>query len=91
MAKREGKKNKKSPPVAELSRLQSELQRITVRLESCERELAESTDQQTATSEVSSAIARAAVELPPVYQAILANTTRLCEAHIAALFLYNHN
>ncbi len=34
-------------------------------------------------------IARAPVELAPVYQAILANTTRLCEANIAALFLYD--
>ena len=31
-------------------------------------------------------IAHSPVELQPVYQAILANTTRLCEANIAALF-----
>ena len=34
-------------------------------------------------------IAHSPVELQPVYQAILGNTTRLCEANIAALFLYD--
>jgi signal transduction histidine kinase len=34
-------------------------------------------------------IAHSPVELQPVYQAILSNTTRLCEANIAALFLHD--
>jgi signal transduction histidine kinase len=42
-----------------------------------------------ATSEVLNIIAHSPVELQPVYQAILSNTTRLCEANIAALFLYD--
>ncbi|MGB7949580.1 MAG: GAF domain-containing protein [Candidatus Binatia bacterium] len=53
------------------------------------RELAEALEQQTATSEILNVIARSPVELQPVYQAILANTTCLCEANIAALFLYD--
>ena len=53
------------------------------------QELKESLEQQTATSKILEVIARAPVELPPVYQAILANTTRLCDANIAALFLYD--
>ena len=53
------------------------------------RDLTEALEQQTATSEVLNVIAHSPVELQPVYQAILANTTRLCEANIAALFLYD--
>jgi GAF domain-containing protein len=53
------------------------------------RDLTEALDQQTATSEVLNVIAHSPVELQPVYEAILANTTRLCEANIAALFLYD--
>jgi hypothetical protein len=34
-------------------------------------------------------IARSPVELAPVYQEILANTTPLCEANSAAFFLYD--
>jgi GAF domain-containing protein len=82
------KKKKNSRPT-ELTRLKKELQRVTEQLESRERELTEAVEQQTATSEVLNVIARSPVELHPVYQAILANTTRLCEANIASLFLYD--
>ena len=63
--------------------------RLLQELQSRNRDLAEALEQQTATSEVLNVIARSPVELQPVYQAILANTTRLCEANIAALFLYD--
>jgi signal transduction histidine kinase len=63
--------------------------RLLQELQNRNRDLTEALEQQTATSEVLSVIARSPVELPPVYQAILANTTRLCEANIAALFLYD--
>ena len=46
-------------------------------------------EQQTATSEILDVIASSPTDIQPVYQAILANTTRLCEANIAALFLYD--
>ena len=61
--------------------------RLLQELQARNQELTESLEQQTATSEVLNVIARSPVELQPVYQAILANTTRLCEANIAALFL----
>ena len=94
-------KKKKSPPATELSQLKKELQRVSEQLESYKRELTQKTaeletsnselrealEQQTATSEVLNVIAHSPVELQPVYEAILANTTRLCEANIAALFL----
>ena len=63
--------------------------RLFQELQSRNRELTEALEQQTATSEVLNVIAHSPVELQPVYQAILANTTRLCEANIAALFLYD--
>ena len=73
----------------ENARLIRELGRRTAEVEASNVQLTEALEQQTATSEVLNVIARSPVELPPVYQAILANTTRLCEANIAALFLYD--
>ena len=89
MARAGTTKKKKSQSSSEFNRLKKELKRVTEQLESRDRELAEATEQQTATSEVLNVIARSPVELQPVYQAILTNTTRLCEANIAALFLFD--
>ena len=63
--------------------------RLFKELQERNRDLTEALEQQTATSEVLDMIAHSPVDLQPVYQAILANTTRLCEANIAALFLYD--
>ena len=63
--------------------------RLLQELQSRNRELTEALEQQTATSEVLNIIAHSPVDLKPVYSAILSNTTRLCEANIAALFLYD--
>jgi GAF domain-containing protein len=63
--------------------------RLLHELQTRNRDLSEALEQQTATSEVLNVIAHSPVELQPVYQAILSNTTRLCEANIAALFLYD--
>ena len=63
--------------------------RLFTELETRNRELTESLEQQTATGEVLGAISRSPTDLQPIYHTILANVTRLCDANIAALFLWD--
>jgi two-component system NtrC family sensor kinase len=51
------------------------------------RELAEAREQQTATSEVLGVISSSPGELEPVFQAMLANAARICEAKFGTLYL----
>src|SRR5262249_48550079 len=52
-------------------------------------ELRESLQQQTATSEVLGVISRSPGELAPVFQTMLANATRICEAKFGNLFRFD--
>ena len=54
------------------------------------RELSEAREQQTAASDVLQLISSLAGELEPVFQAILANATRICEAKFGNLLIYEN-
>jgi len=60
------------------------------KLDELTRELDEAREQQTATSEVLQVISRSPGELEPVFQAMLGNATRICQAQFGALFRYEN-
>jgi len=55
------------------------------------RELTESLDRQTATSEVLRVISSSPGELDPVFQAMVENATRICQAKFGNLLLYDRD
>ena len=57
------------------------------KLEARTRELSEAREQQAATSEVLRVISSSPGELGPVFQTVLANAVRICQAKFGALFL----
>ena len=61
------------------------------RLALAQRELSEAREQQAATAEVLRVISSSPGELEPVFQAILANATRICEAKFGTLLLFEED
>src|SRR5262245_5259081 len=68
----------------ENTRLLNELRQRTT-------DLTEALDQQTATSQVLQVISSSPGELEPVFQAMLTNAVRVCEATFCVLFRYSNN
>ena len=89
MARVDATKKKKSPRTTELSRLKEELRCVTERLESRERELADATEQQTATSEILDVIASSPTDAQPVFDTIAQNAMRLCDGAMGVVSRYD--
>ena len=71
----------------ENARLLNELRQRTTDLTERTADLTEALEQQTATSEVLQVISSSPGDLQPVFDALLANATRLCEASYGAMWL----
>jgi GAF domain-containing protein len=75
----------------ENARLLNELRQRTDDLTNRTADLTEALEQQTATSEVLQVISRSPGDLQPVFEAMLNNATRLCEASYGTMWLHEND
>ena len=94
-----GKTAKKPPRKrAELRRANKTVRRrmpsvadLQARIDALSRDLAEARDQQTATFEVLKVISSSPGHLEPMFQAVLENAVRICEAKFGTIYLFDGN
>ena len=73
---------------AELKKLKARASELEKKLKTLTDEFAEAGEQRNATSKVLQVISSSLGEVEPVFQAMLENATRLCEAKFGTLYLY---
>jgi signal transduction histidine kinase len=71
------------------SQLQESYENLEQKVDDRTRELTESLEQQTATSEILGVIASSPTDVKPVFEAILVDAVRLCEAHYGGIFSFD--
>jgi signal transduction histidine kinase len=71
------------------SQLQESYTNLEQKVEDRTRELTESLEQQTATSEVLRVISSSPTDVQPVFETILADSLRICEAHYGGIFRFD--